>query len=92
MSEFLFVWILLVQVIAHIRSEKKYVKELKFLKKKRSDRIFEEICKGVQTYFMIIGQKLGSHSTTYTYLCPNKVKKTYGVKDWNLNNNLCLTI
>ena len=34
MSEFLFVWILLVQVIAHIRSEKKYVKELKFLKKK----------------------------------------------------------
>jgi hypothetical protein len=51
-------------VIAHIRSEKKYVKELKFLKKKRSDRIFEEICKGVQTYFMIIGQKLGIHSTT----------------------------
>ena len=65
MSEFLFVWILLVQVIAHIRSEKKHVKELKFLKKKkRSDRIFEEICKGVQTYFMIIGQKLGIHSRT----------------------------
>ena len=35
MSEFLFVWILLVQVIAHIRSEKKHVKELKFLKKKK---------------------------------------------------------
>lgn len=66
MSEFLFVWILLVQVIAHIRSgKKKYVKELKFLKrKKRSDRIFEEICKGVQTYFMVIGQKLGIHSRT----------------------------